>query len=425
MAQEIPIRLDQPPADGCAKADGCFLAFSHHLMTCPTRLSGAHLCDLSGRSGASRFLARRSKAAPNAPALPSREDIVAFIADAKGKVGKREIARAFGLQGGDRDLAEADPQRSSRRRARSSAAARASTRPAGCRRWCSPTSRGRDRDGELLGRAGRVGRRRARPHAKDRGRRCRASRVRARPRPASATACCCASRAEPTATARLRRARPQGHRQAEGAGARHFSGAAERRRPHRAGREEGAGPRAPRSARRRGRGAGRRPRRAPRPARDGRFGLPHGRVRERLGSLGSEKAVSLIALHAHAIPHVFPEARWPRPRRRSPPRLAGREDWRDLPLVTIDPADAKDHDDAVHAAPDPDPAQPGRLRRHGRHRRRGRLCAAGLGARPRGAGARQLGLFPRPGRADAAGAHLERPLLAAPARGPRRRSPCA
>src|SRR5690606_24065960 len=34
--------------------------------------------------------------------------------------------------------------------------------------------------------------------------------------------------------------------------------------------------------------------------------------------------------------------------------LAGREDWRDIPFVTIDPADAKDHDDAVFAAPDDD-----------------------------------------------------------------------
>ena len=39
--------------------------------------------------------------------------------------------------------------------------------------------------------------------------------------------------------------------------------------------------------------------------------------------------------------------------------LAGREDWRALPLVTIDPADAKDHDDAVHAEPDSDPQNRG------------------------------------------------------------------
>ena len=42
-----------------------------------------------------------------------------------------------------------------------------------------------------------------------------------------------------------------------------------------------------------------------------------------------------------------------------PATLKGREDWRDLPLVTIDPPDAKDHDDAVHAAPDPDPNNKG------------------------------------------------------------------
>src|SRR5579863_4232102 len=38
-------------------------------------------------------------------------------------------------------------------------------------------------------------------------------------------------------------------------------------------------------------------------ARHGRLGLASGSVVERLGSLASEKAVSLIAIHAHGIPH--------------------------------------------------------------------------------------------------------------------------
>ncbi len=94
-------------------------------------------------------------------------------------------------------------------------------------------------------------------------------------------------------------------------------------------------------------------------ARHGRFGLPVARVRERLGSLRSEKAVSLIAIHAHEIPHVFPREALAEAEAAGPAPRQGREDWRSLPLVTIDPADAKDHDDAVHAAPDPDPANAG------------------------------------------------------------------
>lgn len=84
------------------------------------------------------------------------------------------------------------------------------------------------------------------------------------------------------------------------------------------------------------------------------FGLPTARVKERLGSLSSEKAVSLVAIHAHGIPHVFPQAVLDDAERAKPATAKGREDWRKLPLVTIDPPDAKDHDDAVHAEPDPD-----------------------------------------------------------------------
>ncbi|GJE49797.1 Ribonuclease R [Methylobacterium tardum] len=93
--------------------------------------------------------------------------------------------------------------------------------------------------------------------------------------------------------------------------------------------------------------------------RETRFGLPRGRVRERLGSLGSEKAVSLIALHLHNIPHVFADATLAEADSAKPATLQGREDWRDRPLLTIDPPDAKDHDDAVMAEADPDPANPG------------------------------------------------------------------
>ena len=90
-----------------------------------------------------------------------------------------------------------------------------------------------------------------------------------------------------------------------------------------------------------------------------RFGLPVARVEERLGSLKTERAVSLIAIHAHEIPHVFPVAVEAEAHAAKPASVEGREDWRKLALVTIDPVDAKDHDDAVHAAPDPDPANPG------------------------------------------------------------------
>jgi ribonuclease R len=85
------------------------------------------------------------------------------------------------------------------------------------------------------------------------------------------------------------------------------------------------------------------------------YGLPSGRVKERLGSLKTERAVSLIAIHAHEIPNVFPPSALTEAEAAKPATLEGREDWRDLPLVTIDPPDAKDHDDAVHAHPDDDP----------------------------------------------------------------------
>jgi len=97
-------------------------------------------------------------------------------------------------------------------------------------------------------------------------------------------------------------------------------------------------------------------------ARSGRLGLAAGSVVERLGSIKGERAVSLIAIHAHGIPHVFPGAVVAEAEAARPPQHAAkdaREDWREVPFVTIDPPDAKDHDDAVHAVPDPDPRNRG------------------------------------------------------------------
>jgi ribonuclease R len=96
------------------------------------------------------------------------------------------------------------------------------------------------------------------------------------------------------------------------------------------------------------------------PLREGRLGLPPARIVATIGSVKSERAVSLIALETHHIPHVFSPAALKEAEAARPVRLtAQREDWRELPFVTIDPPDAKDHDDAVHAEPDPDPKNPG------------------------------------------------------------------
>ncbi|MGE0499923.1 MAG: ribonuclease R [Rhizobiaceae bacterium] len=94
-------------------------------------------------------------------------------------------------------------------------------------------------------------------------------------------------------------------------------------------------------------------------ARAGRYGLPRAKVLNVLGSLVNEKAVSMIAIHAHDIPHIFPSQVVAEADQAKPATMDGREDWRDLQLVTIDPADAKDHDDAVFAVADDDPVNAG------------------------------------------------------------------
>lgn len=91
-----------------------------------------------------------------------------------------------------------------------------------------------------------------------------------------------------------------------------------------------------------------------------RFGDRQARVVERLGNRAEPRAFSLIALHANEIPYVFPEDALAEAAGAKPVRgLGKRTDLRDLPLVTIDGEDARDFDDAVFAEPDSDPANPG------------------------------------------------------------------
>ncbi len=90
-----------------------------------------------------------------------------------------------------------------------------------------------------------------------------------------------------------------------------------------------------------------------------RMGLPKARVTDRLGNPAAPKAVSLIAIHEYGIPDSFPDAVIAEADAAKPCDLKGREDMRDMPLVTIDPADARDHDDACYAHPDTDPKNKG------------------------------------------------------------------
>jgi ribonuclease R len=89
-----------------------------------------------------------------------------------------------------------------------------------------------------------------------------------------------------------------------------------------------------------------------------RMGLPQAKIVARLGDPNGPRAVSLIAIHQHAIPDQFPDDVVELAEAAKPAPLGKREDLRDLPLVTIDPHDARDHDDACYAIADDDPANP-------------------------------------------------------------------
>jgi len=281
------------------------------------------------------------------PRLPSREELLAFIREHAGKVGIREIARAFGAKNADRVALKrmlrelADEGHVERRRKRLH---QAGALPS----VVLADITGRDRDGELL----------ARPTEWDEEAHGAAPVIRIanprRPRPGEVAgvgdrALLRVERSGDEFSARVVKLIERAKHRVLGIFRSLPSGGA-RLVPidkKQVGRE------LPIAADATG-GAVDGDLVAVEVARHGRFGLPSGSVVERFGSIKSERAVSLIAVHTHGIPHVFIRAELAEADAARPATLAGREDWRAVPFVTIDPPDAKDHDDAVHAMPDPD-----------------------------------------------------------------------
>ncbi|WP_336966001.1 ribonuclease R [Sphingobium aquiterrae] len=88
------------------------------------------------------------------------------------------------------------------------------------------------------------------------------------------------------------------------------------------------------------------------------------RVTDILGDPFAPRSFSLIAIHKYGIPFAFPDSAEEEAAlvARLPLDEAKREDLRHLPIVAIDPVDARDFDDAVWAAADDDPANPGGFR---------------------------------------------------------------
>ena len=82
------------------------------------------------------------------------------------------------------------------------------------------------------------------------------------------------------------------------------------------------------------------------------------KIHKRICSIQNERALSQIALHKFEIPHEFTKETLKEADSIQQADLTNREDWTDLNFITIDPSDAKDHDDAVFVEPDTDRNNP-------------------------------------------------------------------
>ncbi len=92
--------------------------------------------------------------------------------------------------------------------------------------------------------------------------------------------------------------------------------------------------------------------------RTSRIGVREARVLERFGHIDDARAVSLIVVNSHGIPIEFSKAATDEAKGRNRSVSRAASDLTKVPLVTIDPVDARDRDDAVWAEADPDPPNP-------------------------------------------------------------------
>jgi ribonuclease R len=88
------------------------------------------------------------------------------------------------------------------------------------------------------------------------------------------------------------------------------------------------------------------------------MGAKRARMVDNIGNASDPHAFSLLAIAEQGIRVTFPDAVIGEAQAVQQASLKGRDDLTHIPFVTIDPPDARDHDDAVYAEPDPNPSNP-------------------------------------------------------------------
>ncbi len=347
--------------------------------------------------------------------LPSRDELVAFIRERSGEVGTREIARAFGAKNADRAALNRMLRELAEEGADRPPAANGCITPARCRRSCSPTSPGATATANYW---------RGRPNGTKQAHGAPPVIHVATPR-----------RAKPGEVAgvgdrALIRIDENSEEETSGRVIKLIDRAKHRMLGIFRGLPDGGGRLVPVDKKQLGRELAIPP--APPPARWTAISSPS----KSRGTAGSDcrphrrRAARFAQERARRQPHRHPRPRYSqcfsaRGARRSRSRAAGigrapRSVARGLARRAV-----RHHRSAgrqgsrrrrLRAARSRS-GQSRRSYRQRRHRRRGALCTVRLGARPRGGSPRQFGLFSRSRRADAAGAHFQRSVLAAPERG--------